>query len=91
LSILNNKMNKKRVSFNTTKYIYIIPYLTEYISSNELWWSQKEQEESKKTVFEEINRLKSVHPTITLRDALTLLYQPNNITYNKNNFENNFQ
>lgn len=84
-------MNKKRVSFNTTKYIYIISYLTEYISSNELWWSQKEQEESKKTVFKEINMLKSVHPTINVRDALMLLYQPNNITYNKNNFENNLQ
>lgn len=79
-------MDKKRVSFNTTKYIYIIPYLTEYSTSNELWWSLKEQTESKKSVFEEINRLKRVHPTITLRDALTLLYQPNNIVYNAENF-----
>ena len=86
MSILNNKMDKKHVSFNTESYVYIIPYLTEYITSNELWWSLKEQEESKKSVFEEINRLKRVHPTITLRDALTLLYQPNNIAYNAKNF-----
>jgi len=80
-------MNQKKVSFNTKKYIRIVSYLTEYISSNELWWSQKEQEESKKNVFQEINRLRSIHPTINLRDALTLLYQPNNVTYNKNNFD----
>lgn len=84
-------MDKKKVSFNTKKYIHIISYLTEYSSSNELWWTQKEQEESRKSLFEEINKLKSVHPTINLRDALMLLCQPNNITYNENNFENNSQ
>ncbi|NDA89608.1 MAG: hypothetical protein EBY20_01675 [Alphaproteobacteria bacterium] len=84
-------MNKKQVRFNTKKYIYIIPYLTEYITQNELWWSQNEKEEAKKSAFEEINRLRSIHTTINLRDALRLLYQPNNITYNKNNFEECFQ
>jgi hypothetical protein len=84
-------MNKKKVSFNAKKYIHIIPYLTEYIGSNELWWSPLEQEESKKSVFEEINRLRNIHPTINLRDALTLLYQPNNVTYNEKNFEKKSQ
>lgn len=80
-------MNKKTVSFNTEKYIHIIPYLTEYISPTELWWSQNEHTESIKSAFEEINRLKLIHKSIKLTDALRLLYQPNNITYNKNNFE----
>lgn len=83
-------MNKKKVSFNTEKYIHIISYLTEYISPTELWWSQNEHVEARKSAFEEINRLRSIHATINLRDAARLLYQPNNITYNKNNFEEDF-
>jgi len=82
-------MNKKQVRFNKAT-IYIYETIEEKIKKD-LWWSQEEHIESKKSVFEEISRLRSIHPTISLRDALRLLYQPNNVTYNEKNFERNFE
>jgi hypothetical protein len=34
----------------------------------------------------EIMELKKKHPFISIQDAQKLLYQPNNISYDKNNF-----
>ena len=74
-------MNKKKVRFNKAT-IFIFENIDEKISKD-LWWSKEEYDESRKSAFEEINRLRSIHATISIRDALRLLYQPNNITYNE--------
>ena len=75
-------MNKKQVRFNTVKYIHIVPYLTEYISPNELWWSKKDQTDSIISAQKEVKNLISMHKSMKLKEALKVLYQPNNITYN---------
>jgi hypothetical protein len=77
-------MNKKKVRFNKAT-IFLVPNIKEQ-TTEILWWSLEEEAESKKNALVEINRLRSIHKTITLRDALTLLYQPNNIVYNAENF-----
>jgi len=82
-------MNKKQVRFNKAT-IYIYENIEEKIKKD-LWWSQEDHIESRRTALDDVNRLRCIHPTISLRDALRLLYQPNNVTYNEKNFERNFQ
>jgi hypothetical protein len=78
-------MNKKQVRFNKAT-VFIFEAIEEKMSKD-LWWSKEDQAESRKSAFEEINRLREIHKTISLRDALRLLYQPNNVTYNEKNFQ----
>ena len=79
-------MNKKKVRFDKAT-IFIFECIKEEIINKDLWWSKEDQVESRKSAFDEINRLRKIHKTISVRDALRLLYQPNNITYNENNFQ----
>lgn len=51
-----------------------------------LWWSQQEVFESRCASCREIVELLSRHKEMSQYDAKRLLYQPNNITYNINNF-----
>jgi len=81
-------MNKKQVRFNKAT-VFIFETIEEKIPKD-LWWSKEEHIESRNSALDEVNRLREIHKTISLRDALRLLYQPNNITYNEKNFERNF-
>jgi hypothetical protein len=78
-------MNKKKVRFDKAT-IFLVSTIKDE-TSEILWWSVEEHAESRKNAFEEINNLRSIHKTMTIRDALKLLYQPNNITYNEANFQ----
>jgi hypothetical protein len=78
-------MPKKVVRFDKAS-IYLICYAKENAEC-ELWWSIEDQVEAKKSCFREINTIKLIHGrSMTLSDALRLLYQPNNITYSEENF-----
>lgn len=78
-------MNKKRVRFDKAT-ILLVSKLTDYTECHVLWWSKKDATESKITAFDEINKLRKKHKEMTLKDAVKLLYQPNNISFNEANF-----
>jgi len=78
---------KKRVLFENKRKIYI--FHNYYDSINEkinLWWNQDDLIYATKTANEEITRLMHIHPYMEKKIALKLLYQPNNISYDPNNF-----
>ena len=79
-----HKINKKKVRFNGFT-IFLIPY-TKDRTEDVLWWSDDDHSISKADAREEIMRLINIHKSMLLRDALMLLYQPNNISYNEDNF-----
>jgi len=79
-----HKKLKKKVRFNGFT-IFLVSY-TKDGTSDQLWWSEEDQFIAKVTAREEIMRLLNIHKYITLKDVLKLLYQPNNISYNEDNF-----
>jgi hypothetical protein len=84
--ICPDKKKKKNIQFSKYIYIYLIPTYREIINYHNLWWSQDELLNIRLIAYKEIMELKNKLPSITLEDAKKLLYQPNNITYNENNF-----
>jgi hypothetical protein len=80
-------MNNKKVKFSKhLESTRLIPkYDIELISY--LWWNEFDIYEASKLAFDEINTLLIRNPCMTYKQALKLLYQPNNISYNKCNFE----
>jgi hypothetical protein len=79
-----HKINKKKVRFNGFT-IFIVSY-TKDRTSDELWWSDEDYFIAKVAAREEMMRLITIHKSITLKDVLKLLYQPNNISFNEDNF-----
>lgn len=79
-----NKINKKKVRFNCVA-IFLVPY-TKNTTEESLWWTTEDLSGSKADAREEIIRLMKIHKSIRLKDVLKLLYQPNNISYNEDNF-----
>jgi hypothetical protein len=82
---MNSK--KKHVLFENIKKIYIL-YKNNIHNDvkRDLWWNDDDYLDAKKTANEEINRLMSIHPSMERKYALKLLYQPNNISYDPDNF-----
>jgi hypothetical protein len=78
-------MPKKVVRFDRATIHLIRP--TKDDAECELWWSIEDHINAKQSCFREIDRIKLIHGrNMTLSVALKLLYQPNNITYNEENF-----
>ena len=79
-------MNKKNVKFTRfNQFFWIESYTEEEIYT--LWWSYLDNIESIKSSNREIDNLLSIHPSMNIKQAKKLLYQPNNICYDPNNFE----
>jgi hypothetical protein len=78
---------KKRVMFENIKKIYIL-YNNNIHNDvkKDLWWNDNDFLFAKKTANDEINRLMTIHPSMERKYALKLLYQPNNISYDPDNF-----
>jgi hypothetical protein len=79
---------KKKVHFS--KYIREIsnPTYIEESSFKNLWWSQLDKYTACYMMKLEIHNLQKIHPSMTIKQAMKLLYQPNNICYDPNNFIN---
>jgi len=79
----------KRVNFNTCIKIILIPD-REFISSNNLtkylWWDNDDLKMFRKESILEVKTLIDRNPSMKINDAFKLLYQPNNITFNEENF-----
>ena len=89
-SYINKNDNKfKKVNFNKYVTIIFIPNI-EFISSKNLiqylWWNNEDLKIFRQESLLEIKTLINRNPTMQINDATKLLYQPNNITFNKENF-----
>jgi hypothetical protein len=76
---------KKRVQFDRAT-VFLVNSIKEN-SETELWWSDEDHARCKIEALYEINRLKTIHKSIHFKDAIRLLYQPNNIRFNEENFQ----
>ena len=82
----DRKKKKKKIQFSKYIYIHLIPTYHEIINRHHLWWSEDELLDIRLVASREMMELKNRLPYISMDDAKKLLYQPNNISYNENNF-----
>ena len=84
----NKKKNKKKLSFNNTKRVCLIPYYYEICNEmSDLWWHNSDFLKARHSSVSEILQLLENHPSMEIKQAIKLLYQPNAICYNPENFE----
>jgi hypothetical protein len=82
------KVMKKIKKINNVKFknivdVRIIPIHTD----NNLWWSPEDMLKFRFECYREIVELLSYRKEMSYNDAMKLLYQPDNIRYDKSNFE----
>jgi len=85
----NSIISKKKKNVRFSIYTYIHPNSTIlYVDSCKfLWWTEVDKREASISMFIEIQNLQRIHPTMTVKQAMKLLYQPNNLTrYDPSNF-----
>lgn len=80
------KKKKKNIKISSIVFVKLIPYYHEKNHFPTLWWTPCELMDFRVQATKEIMELKKKHPFISIQDAQKLLYQPNNISYDKNNF-----
>jgi regulatory protein YycI of two-component signal transduction system YycFG len=76
----------KKVRFNKDIKNYLIYFNNDCTYDNQ-WYNDDELTSFKKHASIEISELMKIHKSMTIKDAIKLLYQPGNICYDKNNFE----
>lgn len=78
----------KKITFNKLAYVILIPGNEEILDlKKDLWYEQEDYVNFINESMQELNTLKKTHPSITLQQARKLLYQPNNIIFDRKNFE----
>jgi hypothetical protein len=77
-------MSKKKVEFKIINEIYYVNYDLSYNN----WLNNIDYNNSKISAQNEIRNLLLHSPGMTVRDALKLLYQSGNISYDEKNFIN---
>lgn len=75
---------QKKVKFDRATY-FLIPPIKED-SETDLWWTDYDYFKSRITSQMEINRLVGIDKSMDVKDAVKLLYQPGNISFNEDNF-----
>jgi hypothetical protein len=75
--------NKKKVDFKIFNDVYYVNYDPDYNN----WLSNNDFINSKISAHTEVKNLLLENPGMTVRDALKLLYQPENILYYEKNLE----
>jgi len=78
--------SKKKVTFDNIVNVYIIPSFFTDLTREQLWWNRKDYCIAISSCNQEIKNLIAIHPNMDLKCAKKLLYQPNNISYDPNNF-----
>jgi hypothetical protein len=80
---------QKKVQFSLFRDIILIPKNSEIYDRIDLWWSDLDKRKAFLSMYTEIKTLQNRHPDMTYKQALKLLYQPNNIrNYDATNFTN---
>ena len=76
---------KKKVKFNNTKYIYLIPYYSEITKSlDDIWWNENDLFNASRDATKKIKKLLDIHPLMTHKQAKKILYNP--LSYDESNF-----
>ena len=79
---------KKNVRFSIYTYIHPNPTILDVGICKYLWWTELDKSAAYFSMFTEIQNLQRIHPTMTMKQAMKLLYQPNNLSiYDPSNFE----
>ena len=79
--------NKKKVRFSSFIREFRNPTFIEKSHFQYLWWSELDKSAACYTMWNEIQNLQKKHPAMTVKQAMKLLYQPDNLTrYDSNNF-----
>ena len=82
-----NQLNKKRVRFSPFVRVFTNNTFIEIQHMPHLWWSELDKTYACSTMNREIQNLQKKHPTMTFKQAMKLLYQPDNLTrYDPSNF-----
>jgi len=82
-----NFIVEKKVRFSSFITIFPNPSFIELENYKYLWWSELDKQIAHSMMFNEIRHLQRIHPTMTCKQAMKLLYQPDNLTrYDPNNF-----
>lgn len=83
----NYQKNNKRVRFHDLTRVIFIPKMSELYDTIDIWWSESDKVAANAMMYREIQTLQRIHPTMTMKQAMKLLYQPDNLTrYDVNNF-----
>lgn len=86
----NNNYNKKKVKnvksvrFHNLIKVVLIPKISELFSiieRRDMWWSETDKLNAYKSMYAELQILQKRHPFMTSKQAMKLLYQPNNLRY----------
>ena len=81
---IKNIKNIKRVRFHNLIKVVLIPKISELysiIDRRDMWWSENDKLNAHKSMYAELQILQKRHPCMTLKQAMKLLYQPNNLRY----------
>ena len=82
-----NFINKKKVRFSPFIRTFPNPTIIEKERYQFLWWTELDKSDAYFTMSSEIQNLQKRHPTMTVKQAMKLLYQPDNLTrYDPTNF-----
>lgn len=76
--------NVKNVRFHNLIKVVLIPKISELFSiieRRDMWWSETDKLNAYKSMYAEIQILQKRHPFMTPKQAMKLLYQPNNLRY----------
>jgi len=80
-------IDKKKVRFSPFIRVFPNPTFIERSHYPYLWWTELDKSTAYMMMHTEIHNLQKKHPNITMRQAMKLLYQPDNLTrYDPNNF-----
>ena len=78
---------KKKVRFSCFIREFRNPMFIEKSHFPYLWWSELDKSSACHMMRNEIHNLQKKHPTMTVKQAMKLLYQPDNLTrYDASNF-----
>lgn len=77
---------KKQVKFKNIVNVMLFPYCKNDNEKYDLWWNNYDLNLAMNSCNNEIKRLMNIHPNMNKIQAIKLLYQPNNICYDSNNF-----
>jgi hypothetical protein len=84
-----NEINYRKVTFSCIVRVVYIPTKEATNDIKEaLWWSEYDHITASNNSLLELKKLMNIHPSMNIKHAKKLLYQPNNLTiYDPSNFD----
>jgi hypothetical protein len=78
---VKKNITPKKVQFVNYISLVYIPKYNEICNCSEIWWSELDKQIAIMFMNNEINTLRKIHPAMNKKQAMKLLYQPNNLRY----------